>query len=79
MNKPIIKTTDEVLDILPQTINSAFCSLSKWLVNGKESLRLTAEAIKEKVKQIPEEKIVEPEPYVAIPAIQQISYCQNSE
>ena len=79
MNKPIIKTTDEVLDILPQTINSAFCSLSKWLVNGKESLRLTAEAIKEKVKQIPEDKLVEPEPYVAIPAIQQISYCQNSE
>lgn len=79
MNKPIIKTTDEVLDILPQTINSAFCSLSKWLVNGKESLRLTAETIKEKVKQIPDEKIVEPEPYVAIPAIQQISYCQNSE
>ena len=79
MNNPIIKTTDEVLDILPQTINSVFCSLSKWLVNGKESLRLTAEAIKEKVKQIPEEKLVEPEPYVAIPAIQQISYCQNSE
>ena len=79
MNNPIIKTTDEVLDILPQTVNSAFCSLSKWLVNGKESLRLTAEAIREKVKQIPEEKLVEPEPYVAIPAIQQISYCQNSE
>lgn len=75
----IIKSTDEVLEILPQTVNSAFCSLSKWLVNGKESLRLTAEAIKEKVKQIPEEKLVEPEPYVAIPAIQQISYCQNSE
>ena len=79
MNNPIIKTTDEVLDILPQTVNSAFCSLSKWLVNGKESLRLTTEAIREKVKQIPEEKLVEPEPYVAIPAIQQISYCQNSE
>ncbi len=79
MNNSIIKTTDEVLDLLPQTVNSVFCSLSKWLVNGRESLRLTAEAIKEKVKQIPEDKLVEPEPYVAIPAIQQISYCQNSE
>ena len=79
MNNSIIKTTDEVLDLLPQTVNSLFCGLSKWLVNGRESLRLTTEAIKEKVKQIPEDKLVEPEPYVAIPAIQQISYCQNSE
>lgn len=79
MNNSIIKTTDEVLDLLPRTVNSAFCSLSKWLVNGRESLQLTAEAIKKKVKQIPEDKLVEPEPYVAIPAIQQISYCQNSE
>jgi len=79
MTNSIVRTTDEVLEILPQTINAAFCSLGKWLVNGKESLRLTAEAIREKVKQIPEEKLVEPEPYVAIPAIQQISYCQNSE
>lgn len=79
MSNHISNTTDEVLNLLPQTLNSAFCNLSKWLINGKESLKLTAEAIREKVKQIPEDKLVEPEPYVAIPAIQQISYCQNSE
>ena len=31
------------------------------------------------IMKLPEEKLVEPEPYVAIPAIQQISYCQNSD
>ena len=71
MSNHISNTTDEVLNLLPQTLNSAFCNLSKWLINGKESLKLTAEAIREKVKQIPEDKLVEPEPYVAIPAIQQ--------
>jgi len=77
--RPVVKPVGEMLGFLPRTIKLAFSGWEKWLINGEESLRLTAEAIKEKVKQIPEEKLVEPETYVAIPAIQQISYCQNSE
>ena len=42
----------------------------KWIINGEESIRLTAEAVKEKAKEIPEDKLTEPEPYVAVPAIQ---------
>lgn len=76
---PIVKPIGEILGFLPRTIKLALSGWEKWIINGEESLRLTAEAIKEKVKMIPEEKLVEPEPYVAIPAIQQISYCQNSE
>ncbi len=76
---PVVKPIGEILGFLPRTIKLALSSWEKWIINGEESLRLTAESIKEKVKQIPEDKLVEPEPYVAIPAIQQISYCQNSE
>lgn len=76
---PIVKPIGEILGFLPRTIKLALSGWEKWIINGEESLRLTAEAIKEKVKKIPEEKLVEPEPYVAIPTIQQISYCQNSE
>lgn len=76
---PVVKPIGEILGFLPRSIKLALSGWEKWLINGEESLRLTADAIKEKVKQIPEEKLVEPEPYVAIPAIQQISYCQNSE
>ena len=77
--QPIIRPIGEILSFLPRTIKLALSGWEKWLINGEESLKLTAEAIREKVKTIPEEKLVEPEPYVAIPAIQQISYCQNSE
>ena len=77
--RPIVKPIGEILGFLPRTLKLALSGWEKWIINGEESLKLTAEAIKEKVKQIPEEKLVEPEPYVAIPAIQQISYCQNSE
>ena len=76
---PVVKPIGEILGFLPRSLKLALSGWEKWLINGEESLRLTAEAIKEKVKQIPEEKLIEPEPYVAIPAIQQISYCQNSE
>lgn len=76
---PIIKPIGEILGFLPRTIKLALSSWEKWLINGEESLKLTAEAIKEKIKHVPYDKLVEPEPHVVIPAIQQISYCQNSE
>lgn len=76
--QPIVKPIGEILGFLPRSLKVALSGWEKWLINGEESLRLTAKAIKEKARAIPEEKLVEPEPYVAIPAIQQLSYCQNS-
>ena len=77
--QPIVRPIGEILSFLPRTIKLVLSGWEKWLINGEESLRLTAEATRERLKAIPEGKLVEPEPYVAIPAIQQISYCQNSE
>lgn len=79
LGRPILKPIGEILGFLPRTLKLTLSGWEKWLINGEESLQLTAEAIQEKIKKIPEEKLVEPEPYVAIPAIQQISYCQNSD
>lgn len=77
--RPSVKPLGEILALFPRTLRVAFSGWEKWLNNREESLTLTAQAIENKVKQIPEEKIVEPEAYVAIPAIQQLCYCQNSE
>lgn len=79
LGRPIVKPIGEILGFLPRTLKLTLSGWEKWLINGEESLKLTAEAIQTKIKKVPEEKLVEPEPYVAIPAIQQISYCQNSE
>lgn len=76
---PSAKPVGTVLSYLPRTIRLCFSRWEKWIINGEESLRLTAEALKDKVVNIPEDKQCEPEPYVAIPAIQQISYCYDSE
>lgn len=76
---PIVKPVGDILSFLPRTVKLALSGWEKWLVNGEETIRLTAESVREKIQAIPEEKLVEPEPYVAIPAMQQLSYCVNNE
>lgn len=76
---PAAKSIGNTISLLPRTIGACFNGLERWLVNGRESLDLTAQAVQEKVAKIPPEKLTEPDPYVAIPAIQQLSYCYDSE
>lgn len=76
---PIIKPIGEILGFLPRSLKLALSGWEKWLINGEETIRLTAEAVREKLQTIPAEKLSEPEPYVAIPAMQQLSYCVNND
>lgn len=76
---PTAKSIGNTISFLPRTIGIWLSKWEKWIINGEESIRLTAEAVREKAKEIPEDKLTEPEPYVAVPAIQQLSYCYNSE
>lgn len=76
---PTAKSLGNTLSLIPRTIGVWLSKWEKWVINGEESIRLTAEAVREKAERIPEEKLTEPEPYVAIPAVQQLSYCYDSE
>ncbi len=76
---PTIKSLGNTLSFFPRTIGVWLGKWEKWIINGEESIRLTAQAVREKAEKIPEEKLTEPEPYVAIPATQQLSYCYDSE
>ena len=76
---PTAKSIGITVSFLPRTIGVWLGKWEKWIVNGEESIRLTAQAVREKAEAIPPEKLTEPEPYVAIPAIQQLSYCYDSE
>ena len=76
---PTAKSLGNTASLIPRTIGVWLGKWEKWVINGEESIRLTAEAVREKAEKIPEEKLTEPEPYVAIPAVQQLSYCYDSE
>ncbi len=74
-----VKSVGNTISFIPRTIGVWLSKWEKWIINGEESIRLTAQAVQEKAKSIPEDKLTEPESYVAIPAIQQLSYCFDSD
>ena len=76
---PSAKSIGNTLSLVPRTVGVWLSKWEKWIINGEESIRLTVEAVQEKTLKIPEEKLTQPEQYVAIPAIQQLSYCYDSE
>lgn len=76
---PSAKSIGNTLSFLPRTVGVWLGKWEKWIINGEESIHLTAKAVEERVKTIPEEDLTEPESYVAVPAIQQLSYCYDSE
>lgn len=76
---PSAKPLGDIISFLPRTVRVWLSGWEKWIINGEESIARTAEAIKVKIEKIPEENLTEPEPYIAVPAIQQLSYCYDSK
>ena len=55
------------------------CKWKKARMNAEKNIKETLHSTAEKVNRIPETKRCEPEPYVVIPIIQQITYCYDSQ
>ena len=77
--QPTAKSLGTILNFIPGIIAAYLTKCQNWLINGKKSIELTAQAVQEKIQNIPEEKLTEPEANIAIPAIQQLSYCYDCE
>ena len=77
--QPTAKSVGNTLSLIPRTVGVWLGKWEKWIINGEKSIELTRQAVQERVAKIPEEKLSEPEPNIAIPAIQQLSYCYDCE
>lgn len=77
--KPAVQETGRFLERIPRAINAAFSDLDKWILNKEYSIEETKKLLEYKLQNISPDKIVTPEPYVAIPALQAITYSMNSE
>ena len=76
---PTAHATGQIVSFIPRTVKVWLGKWEKWILNGEYAIKETEKLLEEKLKHIPEDKIVEPEPYVAVPAIQQLSYSLDSE
>lgn len=77
--KPTTQESGKILALIPRAINAALVPLRQWIANKEYNLAETEKLLAQKLEHVNEDKIVTPEPYVAVPAIQAISYSMNSE
>ena len=67
--QPSAQESGKLIARIPRAINAAFAGLDKWILNREYSVEETKKLLAAKLDNINPEKIVEPEPYVAVPAI----------
>lgn len=77
--KPTAQESGDVLAIVPRTIKAALAPLRQWIAQKEYNVAETEKLLAKKLENIDTEKIVTPESYVAVPAIQAISYSMDSE
>ncbi len=76
------QTTQEsgkTLALIPRAINAALVPLRQWITEREYKLAETEKLLAQKLEHVGEDKIVTPEAYVAVPAIQAISYSMDSK
>lgn len=77
--QPTVQEAGKIVARIPRAINAAFSGLDKWILNKEYAIDETKKLLEQKLENVDPEKIVEPEAYVAVPAIQAISYSMNNE
>lgn len=79
MLKPTLKSVGSILALPFQAVDAALEKPKMWVIEKQYNFEKTRKILAQKLKDVPEEKIVPPENYVAVPALQQISYCFDSD
>ena len=77
--QPAVQEVGKFVARIPRAINAAFCGIDKWILNKEYTINETKKLLAQKLENVNPEKIIEPEPYVAVPIIQAISYSMNNE
>ena len=77
--KPVSKPTGELIGLVPRAIKAALSPLEKWILQREYNVAETKKLLEEKLQNTPPELIESPEPHIAVPAMQYISYCMDNE
>lgn len=76
---PSLNATGKSLSLIPRAINAALSPLEIWILKKEHNIAETKKLLEIKLANVSPEKIVSPEPYVAVPTIQALSYCMDCE
>lgn len=76
---PAAHATGELVGLVPRAVKAALQPLEKWILEREYNLAETQKLLEEKLKNVKPENITSPEAYVAVPALQYISYCMDND
>jgi len=76
---PAADATGQILSLIPRAINAALLPLHQWVLQKENNIAETKKLLEEKLKNVAPDKIVSPESYVAVPALQAIAYSMNND
>ena len=74
-----VQAAGKTLGLIPRAIKAALLPLEKWVLQREYNIEATKKMLEKKLENISPEHISSPEPYVAVPAMQYISYCVNND
>ncbi len=77
--KPVLKPTAQCFGLIPRAIKAAFLPMEQWILKKEYNLAETEAILQEKLQNVKPENIVSPEPHIAVPALQYISYCMDNK
>lgn len=76
---PVASEAGKTAGLLARSINAALAPLEIWIIKREYNVKQVKAELEKSLSTINPEKIVSPEPYVAVPALQAISYCMSNE
>lgn len=76
---PAAKEVGKMVALPFQAINAALSGARIWVAEKQYNYERTLKLLAQKMEDIPADNISPPENYIAVPALQQISYCYDSD
>lgn len=77
--RPSVQAIGSIISLPVRAIRLCLAPFEQWIINGENNLDKVAESVSKNLKNVDESKITTPAPYVAIPALQAISYCMDND
>lgn len=76
--KPVAKETGKLISLIPRAIKASLLPVEKWILNREYSLKEAKKLLENKLSNVSPERITVPEAYIAVPAINALSYSSGS-
>lgn len=77
--KPSAQAAGQLLALPIKTVNALLTPLRQWIANAEYRIEETNILVAKKLKKVEQSNIVAPEDYVAVPALQALSYSMDCE